>query len=109
MIVRKYKVINSFLISAIIVVVFIASITIAAELFPNLKSLLKDTFIHHWVGKGVLAVLLFLILAFLYNLFKCEHEREKTAILLLTLAVVTVLCFFIILGFYLYLTFLAGH
>lgn len=107
--IRKCKIINSFLLSAIIVIVFITVITVVVELFPDVKLLLKDTFIHHWIGKGVLAVSLFLVLAFLYNLFHCEHEHEKTVMLLIALSIVTVLCFFVILGFYLYLTFFAGH
>jgi len=105
----KCKIINSFVVSAIIVVIFIAGITIVTELFSNVKSLLADTFVHHWIGKGVLAILLFLALAFLYNLFHCEHEREKTPMLIAILAIVTILSFFVILGFYVYEVFLSAH
>ncbi len=45
--------------SAIVAVLFLVVITVAADLAPELKNWLKAVFTHHWIGKGVLATLLF--------------------------------------------------
>jgi len=46
-------------------IIFITAVTIAADLSPMLKTWLKDTFTHHWIGKGVLATVLWLVVVIL--------------------------------------------
>lgn len=46
--------------SSIAVSVFVALITISGEEYVPLKAWLKDTFTHHWIGKSVLSVVLFI-------------------------------------------------
>ena len=58
-------------ISTILTVVFVVLITIAAELSPSLKDLLKNLTGHHWVSKSILSVALYVVVIFLgYMLFQ---------------------------------------
>lgn len=99
---KKFKIVNSFIISAIITVVFITAITIFADLKPLLKDWLKDNFYHHWVGKGILASMIFVIFGFLIYFFPLGSGSGKikisAIILFLTaiLASLAILCFYII-------------
>jgi len=43
----------------------LAILVIIAELVEPFKTLLKDIFMHHWIGKGVLITLAFLAVGFL--------------------------------------------
>jgi MFS family permease len=47
--------------AAILSMVVVTILTIGAELNADLKGWLKGTFSHHWIGKGVLAILTFLV------------------------------------------------
>ncbi|TRZ54772.1 hypothetical protein D4Q76_01700 [archaeon] len=56
-------------------IVFITAITITADIYPALKVLLKETFGHHWIGKSVLATILWL--AFALIPIKSDFIRTK--------------------------------
>lgn len=56
---KQIKLLHSLICAAGVTVFFIAGITISAELFPPIKDWLKTAFSHHWLGKGVLSLLLF--------------------------------------------------
>lgn len=43
----------------------LAILVIAAELIEPFKNFLKATFIHHWIGKGVIITIAFLLSGFL--------------------------------------------
>lgn len=49
-------------VSGICTVVFVTLITVLADLAPALKNWLRDTFTHHWIGKGVLAAGLYVLI-----------------------------------------------
>lgn len=51
----RFKIVRATLCAAACTITFITGITVAADLYPPLKSWLKLTFSHHWVGKGILA------------------------------------------------------
>ena len=99
---KKFKIVNSFIISAIITVVFITAITVLADLKPVLKEWLKDNFYHHWVGKGILASIILVVFGFLIYFFSPDAGSGKikisATILFLTaiLASLSILCFYII-------------
>jgi hypothetical protein len=59
---RRLNVIQGVIISALLTIISVAVITVAADLTVSLKTWLKDTFTHHWIGKGVLAAGLFVLL-----------------------------------------------
>lgn len=48
----------------------LAALIIAAEKYAPLKDWLKATFTHHWLGKGALAIVLFLAVTFLFVLIR---------------------------------------
>jgi len=71
-----------------VVIIFIAAITIAAELYSPLKNWLKEIFSHHWIGKGIIAALLWTVIAVL-PIKKQVPQKIFTLILILsTLAIV---------------------
>jgi hypothetical protein len=43
----------------------LAAMVIASELFPPFKDLLKSIFTHHWIGKTVIVLLVFLAASWL--------------------------------------------
>lgn len=55
---------NSFarasLVGALLASVLILFLTVTGELYSPLKNLLKDLHYHHWVGKGIWAVIIFI-------------------------------------------------
>jgi hypothetical protein len=55
----------------IVTMIFITGITILADLIIPVKTWLASTYGHHWVGKGILSVVLFIVLTALsYPLMK---------------------------------------
>lgn len=93
----------SFLVSAIIITFINGPLTIIKELSP-LKGSLKAIFGHHWVGHGILLLILFIIFSLTsYGYYSGKSVNESTfkrLTLLLTTAVFIML--FLILGFYIY-------
>lgn len=80
---KKIKLINSVLMGAIATVIFIALITIVADLAPALKDWLKSTFSHHWVGKSILSLAFFVISSSIASICPCiRADTEKTTKLL---------------------------
>ncbi len=71
---KNIKITSAALISAALVAVFVVIITIYGELYAPLKDWLKVNFYHHWVGKSVLSVVLFLAL-FISFIFKTPNEK----------------------------------
>lgn len=48
---------------AALTIIFITALTIIAELHPPTKDWLQTTFTHHWIGKSVLALVVFGLLS----------------------------------------------
>ena len=69
----KAKIMAPIALAAIATIIFITLITIFADLFPAIKGLLKNTFSHHWVGKSVLSLAIFLITFGICYL--CPHPK----------------------------------
>ncbi|MBI2046170.1 MAG: hypothetical protein HYT28_02020 [Parcubacteria group bacterium] len=74
------------LIGASVAVVFIAVVTIGGELYTPIKDWLAGVFSHHWIGKGILTMLVFVIASIL------PYTREATVA---SLARLTAVLFFI--------------
>ncbi|MEK6903245.1 MAG: hypothetical protein AABW64_01190 [Nanoarchaeota archaeon] len=83
--------------SAIITVIGITFMTVYAELNEAFKNFLKGTFYHHWIGKGVLAIILFFIFAHLIKLKTNRdiHRLTNDAILVTLLCSVLIIVFFV--------------
>lgn len=97
----KTNIVNAFIVSAIVAVVFIAIIVVWAELYAPLKGWLKSSFGHHWVGKGVLASAIYFVLGGILSFVMPDDERYTRRLFLLLLWTI-ILGFAAISGFYVY-------
>jgi len=78
--INKSKILNSFISGAISSVVFLVLITVVADLIPTLKDWLKSSFYHHWIGKGVLAILIFFVIQGLMAIYSRGKNTKKNII-----------------------------
>lgn len=105
---KKNKIINSFAISAVVAIVFITFATIFGELYKPFKNYLADTFSHHWIGKGVIAILIFYALGFLGYFYvkdstvPADRQDDVMITLLKIVFWIAVTGVIVISGFYLY-------
>ena len=99
---KKSKIIFSFVLGAIGAVIFITIITIAADLYLPLKGWLKNVFSHHWVGKSVLAGVIFFAISFLTLFLPIRAEEEKIIKALRLLIWITIFGVLAITGFFIY-------
>lgn len=79
-------------------ILLIVILTIGAELLPALKANLKNTFGHHWIGKSILATIMFFITFFAFR--KVEFWDIKRWTILL--AAIWILGNLIIFGFFIW-------
>ena len=89
------------ILSGIITIVSIAVLTIIAELNEGIKNLLKNTFYHHWIGKGVVAIVLFIIFA---HIIKINTKKDINS-LINQLIILTILSGLAIIIFFTWHTF----
>ncbi|MCR4328417.1 MAG: hypothetical protein NUV53_02755 [Patescibacteria group bacterium] len=99
---KRLKIVNSFIAGAIAASVFIAVSTIGGELYKPFKDWLAGTFYHHWVGKGILAVAIFLLVAFLHGLIVKNSTEDRVRRHLFALLGILVFSSLSILLFFLY-------
>lgn len=66
----------------ILVSILIASLTIGGELYSPLKDFLKNTFMHHWLGKSYLSVALFLLILFVRFFSKSDLKKISRTVYL---------------------------
>ncbi|MEK7086972.1 MAG: hypothetical protein AAB935_01800 [Patescibacteria group bacterium] len=102
---NKLKIINAFVLSAVVTILFIVAMTMLAEIRPIIKDWLKITFSHHWTGKGILAVGLFLALSLLISFLPQETKEGAVRKNLFLLFLVSVAGTLVILGLYILETF----
>ncbi len=102
---KHYRTLYAFAISASVTVLFIAVITIWADLYAPLKDWLKAMFTHHWIGKSVLSAALFLILGGVIGLLTSKVDENKIATALWWLVGCSIIATLAIWGFYLIETF----
>ena len=98
---KRNKIITSFAVAAIVAIVFVTIATIFGELYKPFKNSLKDLFSHHWIGKGVIAIVIFYALGFLGYFYAKDNEDAIITMLKIVfwIALIGVLA---ITGFYLY-------
>ena len=77
---------NACIVGAISAVIFIVVLTITADLYAPLKKLLKDAHYHHWVGKGIWATILFVVVVSGYYFIKKIDTGESTTRFMRSLA-----------------------
>ncbi len=84
---------DSAILATAVAIIFITAITIAADLYSPLKNWLKDTFSHHWIGKGVLAAALWMAVAVLPVR---KEISQKIFMLILIFSAVAIALFYIL-------------
>ncbi|MCR4284402.1 MAG: hypothetical protein NUV64_03790 [Parcubacteria group bacterium] len=101
---KKLKIIASFTIAAIITILFITFATIFGEFNKPFKNWLALTFGHHWVGKGVIAVVIFFVVVVLHWVASLKMHPiaidTKVRRLLLVLFATSILSTLTIIGFF---------
>lgn len=90
--------VRSIAIASTATVLMLALLIVGAEEAPDLKSWLKATFYHHWLGKGALALILFALTALIVR-FKGDATKISRYIFLE--AWIVILSVAIIAGYYL--------
>ena len=96
------RIVHGMIIGAIVAALFIVILTIVGELYEPLKSLLKEQHHHHWVGKGIWASVLFIVVSIVSVLSLKNPSLSGTARLLKTLAWVLALSLIVLLIFFAY-------
>lgn len=71
--------------ATILVAILVTVLTIGGELWNPLKDVLKGIFIHHWLGKGVLSIIVFILV---YLIRKKAYTRTDSTIRTLYCAVI---------------------
>lgn len=79
-------------------IVTITALTIIAELYSPLKDMLTKIGSHHWIGKSLIAVVVFGVTAFILNSLFKKALSEHTA--LYGTVVTTLGCALLLVGFF---------
>lgn len=58
---KNENIVKSVMLGAFMVVMYVVIATIVGELYKPYKNFLTDLHYHHWVGKGVWAIVIFII------------------------------------------------
>ncbi len=103
----RMKIVQASVAGAIVAVVFMTVITIIADLQAPLKDGLKTAFTHHWIGKGVLGAMVFMIV-WLSLVGRGSEDPERLRKGLTTLSWSAILGALVLLAFFLYEAFLKG-
>ena len=97
----NYKLIRSAALGAILSIVAVTVITIAGELYAPLKDWLKSVFTHHWLGKSIISVAVFVVF-WIIGMATFRADEDKTRQSISVLFSVAVLCTFALAGFFIY-------
>lgn len=92
--------VRSVAIAAMVTSVMLAVLIVSAEEVPALKDWLKATFTHHWLGKGALAIVVFIVVTIAARL-QGKTDASKLAGIILAEAAVAALSVAAIAGFFL--------
>ena len=99
---NKTKSLHAITVGAIIAVIFVMIITIAGELFSPLKSLLKEAHQHHWVGKGVWSIIIFVVVSGIFYFTGKHSGNTITSRLLNVLSWILILSALALFVFFIY-------
>lgn len=102
--VDRNKVVSAATAGATVTIIFLTLITVMADFQPALKDWLKSTFTHHWIGKGILAVVVFLIVWLTMLAQKRQPDDQRLSVGLMTLTWTAVLGTVVLFGFFVFET-----
>jgi hypothetical protein len=61
---------------------FVTAVTLAAELSPPLKAFIATVFLHHWLGKSILTLVVFGLVVAATPQRRCDERRCANYVLL---------------------------
>lgn len=79
---------KKYYLATLVSLIYIPLITIGGELYKPLKDFLKNTFWHHWLGKSVILIALFILAALV---FQKSSEKENDSQKIITIIVLSLL------------------
>ncbi len=83
-------------ISTAVTAILIAILTIYSELDSGFKSLLAGTFGHHWVGKGIISLIVFVLLSLILNaVLKKDEDWAKITFIITILSGLAIFIFYV--------------
>ena len=94
----KKSVPSSVILSAILTIVVIVLLTVCGELDAGFKGWLTQTFSHHWIGKSIISVLVFLVSMPVFYILRLK--KISTIFLIWLLVAVANLSFGVLLAFF---------
>lgn len=83
-------------------IIWVAASTIVGELHAPFKDWLKATLTHHWVGKSVIAIAIFVFVALVATLLSRRLTSVYVVFLLRLLVWISIIGVIAIVGFYIY-------
>lgn len=103
----RQKLVRGIIWGAVFSIVATTALTIGGELYSPLKNWLTMTFSHHWLGKSILSIVVFVAVVLIASVVSKSEEDEnqdddKFTRLIWTLFVVATTATFGLVGFYLY-------
>lgn len=85
---------------ASLAVITITLLTILDDKLPVVHTWLTHTFSHHWVGKGVLAVAVFVLASVMTNLLPLKPNTQTVSASFRLLHILAIMCFFLLVAFF---------
>ena len=99
----KQPILSAIIASAALTIVAVVFLTVFGELNPEFKAWLTQTFFHHWIGKSIISVLVFLVFIPIFYLLRLK--QISTAVLVWILVAVANLSFGVLLAFFFFETY----
>lgn len=81
---------TSLALSASLAILFITGFTLVDEKTPAVRAWLTATFTHHWVGKSVLGLLVFLVAWVILRALPVQAEERQVVVYAKLLTLVTI-------------------
>jgi len=100
----KKSILSAIIVSAIVTLAAIVLLTIFGELSAEFKTWLARSFSHHWIGKSIISVLIFLVSIPIFYVLKLK--KISIPVLIWILVTVSNLSFGILLAFFSFETYL---
>ena len=94
----KQPILSAIIVSAILTIVIIVLLTVCGELDAGFKGWLTQTFSHHWIGKSIISVLVFLVSMPVFYILRLK--KISTIFLIWLLVAVANLSFGVLLAFF---------
>ena len=99
----KQPILSAIIASAALTIVAVVFLTVFGELNPEFKAWLTQTFFHHWIGKSIISVLVFLVSIPVFYILR--PKKISNVFLIWLLVAVSNLSFGVLLAFFFFETY----